>query len=104
MKIFSLIEFNLVPLEIGALVEDSGIESRGRIKATLLATRSAGTGAVHSCGTAAAEAKRAESPEGQQEEDDGNVAFCEAVAIAKDSLFRRFHHRNRYQDSTLTCR
>lgn len=85
-------------------MEDSGSESRGRIKATLLLGReSAGTAAaaVQSCG---AVARREESSGGQQGEDDGGVAFCEAGAIAKGSLSRRFHRRNRSQRSTLTCR
>jgi hypothetical protein len=82
------------------VVEGSGSESRGRIKATvLLGTRSDWTTAE-----VAATAKRGESRGGQQGEDDGGVVFFEAEAIVKDSLFRRFQHHNRYQDSTLTCR
>lgn len=73
-------------------------ESSGRIKATVLGMRSDLTAA------AATTAKPEESRGGQQGEDDGDVVFCEAEAIAKDSLVRRFQHHSRYQDSTLTCR
>lgn len=62
------------------MVEDSGSESRGRIKATLLAMRSCGL-------TMEETAKREESPGGQQ---GGDVVFCEAEAIVKDSLIRQF--------------
>lgn len=89
----------IIPLEVGALVlevEGSGSESSGRIKATWSDWATAGA--------AETAAKREESRGGQQEEDGDDVVFCEAEAIAKDSLFRRFQHHNRYQDSTLTCR
>lgn len=87
----------VIPLEVGALVlEGSGSESSGRIKATWSDWATAGA--------AETAAKREESRGVQQEEDGDDVVFCEAEAIAKDSLFRRFQHHNRYQDSTLTCR